>query len=72
MRIGDWVSPPFDIVLISSSSFPMVENGFDFVNLFSFNEFRWWFREVLSIDFILLVRLQQCSIEDVMDSPCGG
>ena len=47
----------------------MIEDGFDLVYFFSFYQFRWWFREVLSVCFIFFVRFEKCCMEDVVDSP---
>jgi hypothetical protein len=67
--VGNWISPPFDIVLISSSSSSVVKNGFDLVYFFSFQEGRWWFSEVFAVDVVLFVGFQQGRVKDVMDSP---
>jgi hypothetical protein len=35
--IGDWISPPFDKVVISASSFSVIDDFLDVINLLSFN-----------------------------------
>ena len=47
----------------------MIEDGLDLVYFFSFYQFRWWFWEVLSVNFVLLVGFEECRMEDVVDSP---
>ena len=57
-RFFNWVSFPFDIILVSSSSSLMFEDGFDFINFFSLKQFRGWFWEVISMSFIFDVWAQ--------------
>ena len=62
-------NPPFDIILITTTSLSMVEDGLDFVYFFSFYQFRWWFQEILSIGFIFSVGFEEGRVEDVVNSP---
>src|SRR5271168_3722317 len=63
------ISSPFDKIFISSSSSLMFQNAFYFPDFFSFFNVRRWSWIILAIDFIFFIRLQQCSMEDIVDSP---
>ena len=65
----DWISFPLDVILISSSSSSVFEDGFDFINFFSLKQFRGWFWEIISVSFVFDVWAQQDGMEYVMDSP---
>jgi hypothetical protein len=47
-------------------------DGLDFKLFFSINDVRWWAWIVISILLSFMVRSQQASVEDVMDSPGRG
>jgi hypothetical protein len=48
----DIIAFPFDIVLISSASFPMIEDRFDFIAFFVVVDVRWRSGEVGAVDFV--------------------
>ena len=53
--IGDWISLPFDKILISPPSFLVVKNCFDFINFFPFYKFWGRFSKVLPMYTVFLV-----------------
>ena len=62
---GDVIAFPLDVVLISSASFSVIEDGFDLTSLFIIVNVRWWLREVGSMSFCFGVRHQEGSVEHI-------
>ena len=69
--VRDRITLPFDVILVTTTLFSMVEDGLDFVYFFSFYQFRWWFWEILSIGLVFSVRFKECRMENIVNSPWG-
>ena len=65
----DRISLPFHVVLITLSSFSMIDDRIYFIDFFFVFEFRQRFREVRSVDIVLFVGSKEGGVEDIMDSP---
>jgi len=66
---GDRISFPFHVVLITSSSFLMIDDRIYFIDFFFIFEFHQQFREIRSVDIVLFVGSKEGGMEDIMDSP---
>jgi hypothetical protein len=64
-----WIADPFDQIFIALSTFPMFQDLFHFIYFFSFFYVWWWSDIIFSINLIFLIRLEQCSMQDLVDSP---
>jgi len=50
----------------------MIEDGLDFVFLFSINQFRWWLDEVWTVGLGFVITCEERGVKDVMDLPRMG
>ena len=55
---GDIIAFPFDIVLISSALFSMIEDCFNFPLFFIIVDVQWWSEKVWAMNFYFSVRHQ--------------
>ena len=66
---GDRISFPFHVVLITSSSFSMIDDQIYFIDFFFVFKFCRRFREIRSVDIVLFVGSEEGGMEDIMDLP---
>jgi hypothetical protein len=66
---GYWIADPFDQIFIASSTFPVLQDLFHFIYFFSFFYVWWWSDIIFSINLVFSIRSEQCSMEDLVNSP---
>jgi hypothetical protein len=68
--LGDWVTFPFDQVLIRLSSSSMFQDRFHVIHFFSIKNVRNWSGEVFSMYFCFDVGLKKYCMKNIINSPC--
>jgi hypothetical protein len=69
--LGDWITFPFDEILIRSSSSSMFQDRFHVIHFFSIKNIWNWSGEVLAMYLGFDIGFKKHGMEDVVNLPCG-